>query len=187
MFEDVKGQICDLLAIKVTADNSVIERRLTNTPGSCLFHIGLGLSDWNESLRELVQLWLRWIAGFDLARARYPIVTLVTIEYPSGFLRRIWSLPALNRLRRVVRAIASEAAFDITVQSLPELHSVRFDDIEQWIREYVEDVDREVLRRRLRQHFSRAFGWGERRLSMYDAAEVVKRALSDPSIRISLS
>ena len=83
--------------------------------------------------------------------------------------------------------MAAATEFDGALHILPELGSVRFDDVEQWIREYGDNVDREVLRRQVRRHFAGTLGLGERRLSMYDAAEVVKAALSDPLVRVGVS
>jgi hypothetical protein len=175
------------LAIKVTADKSTVERKLANTSASWLFHIGVGISDWKEPLDSVFRRWLEWFAALDLTRGRHPIITVMTVEYPAQFLPRLLCQRALTRARRDIRRMAGGAELGVAVHALPELHRVRFDDVEQWIREYAENVDPEVLRRRVRRHFSRALGFGERRLSMYDVAEIVKAALSDASVRIGVS
>lgn len=182
LLEDVKSQLYDTLAVRSTAD---FEKKLADTSVSCLFHVGFGLADWQGLQRGLMLLWLQWLSQLDLSLARHPIITLISVEYPSGFFRRLWYRRALNRIRLDFRANSSE--FGAAVYALPELRTVRFADVEQWIREYVENVDREVLRRLLRQHFVRKLGWGERRLSMYEAAEAVKSALVNPTVRIGTS
>jgi hypothetical protein len=187
LFDDVKGQVCNTLAVKVTADKSVIERKLANTAGSCLFHIGMSLGDWDGPQRELVRMWLRWLAGLDLTPVRNPIITLISVVYPPGFFQRLWCQRALSKLRHDVRAMARDAEFGAMLHALPEMRRVRFGDVEQWISDYVEDVDPEALRRRVRKHFSKKLGFGERTLSMYATAEIVKLALNDPALRIGAS
>lgn len=186
LFDDLKEQICNMLAVKVSANRAVIERKFVSTPGSCLFHVAICLSDWGEPLRALLESWLRWFGSLDLATARYPIVTVLTIEYSAEFFSRILCQRSLGGVRRKVHAMAAEPEFDGVLHILPELGTVRFDDVEQWIRDHVDNVDHEVLRRRMRGQFSGVLGLGQRRRSMYDAAEIVRTALSDPSVRLGM-
>jgi hypothetical protein len=112
-------------------------------------------------------------------------VILVSVIYPSGLLQYLLWYRAVNALRRGVASLSTDREFDSVVYALPELGTVRYNDVEQWIKEYVEGVDREVLRRLLRKRFSGPFGLGERRLSMYRTADIMRAALSDPSVRVS--
>jgi len=185
-FEDVKGQIHDALGLKVTADKSSVEKKLANTSASFFFDIPISLGDWNNKQEQLIGRWLRWLGMLDLAGARYPVVAVFRVEYRSSLLWRIYSQRALYRLRSDLKAIARNPEFRPVVHLLPELGSVRFTDVEHWIREYVEDADREVMRREIRKHFS-MFGIHERRLSMYRTANIVKSIYSDPAVRLSLS
>jgi hypothetical protein len=184
--EDLKSQLRDALAIRATADQAAIEKKLANTPASWFFDIKIELADWRKCHPELMRSWLRWLSTLSLARVRYPMVILIYMVYPSDILRRLCWQRALHGLRINIKGIAADAEFKETVHLLPELHSVRFGDVEQWIREYVQDADREVLRRRLRKHFS-VFGFRERRLSMYRIADIVRTELSDPSLRLRAS
>jgi inactive STAND len=184
--EGLRDQLYDALAVKTTADKSLLEQRLTNSPATLLIHVGLSLAEWGASQTQLMAFWLRWLNALDLSKARKPIVTLVSIIYPSSFFYRLFSRRSLAVLRRNVLALANDPDFGATVHPLPELGSVRFDDVEQWIREYVENVDREALRRLIRGHFSIIFGFGDRSLSMYRTAEIVKAALNDPSVRMGV-
>jgi hypothetical protein len=182
--DEVRYQMHCALGLKASAHKSVIEQRLAVNSVSCLFHIGLSVTGWNDAQVKLMAAWLAWIGGLDLSRNRNPFVTVVSIVYPSGFLQGLLWRRSLAALRRDVRSFADTVP---GVQAMPDLHSVRFDDIEHWIREYVEDADREALRRLVRRHFSGLFGFGQRALSMYEAAKAVKAALQDPSVRTGLA
>jgi hypothetical protein len=152
-FEDVENQIREALGVKVTASKTLIQRKLADTHVCCCFHIGLSLSEWGTIQTEFVRRWVRWWSELDLSGARYPIVTLISVVYPPGFLQRWlrWHR-ALALMLRNIAAISSDKELSTAIHLLPELGSVRFADVEQWIRDYVEDADREVLRRRLRRH-----------------------------------
>jgi len=184
---EIRDQLYDALGVKTTADRSLVEHKLEISQMSCLFHVGLSLADWGAPQVGLLAAWLRWLNALNLSRVRNPIVVLVGVVYPSGYFYRARSLSKLAVLRRDISLLANDPEFGATVHMLPELCGVRFSDVEQWIREYVEDVDHEVLRRLIRAHFSRMLGFGERTLSMYQAAQVVKAALNDPSVRMSAS
>jgi hypothetical protein len=182
---DVKSQVHDALGLKMSTNNLAIEQKLSSCPGSCVFHVGLAIADWNTTQAKVMATWTQWLRTLELSKVRTPILTLITIVYPSSFLSGVWWRRAISALGRDVRALANSETSDVDVCYLPELESVRFDDVEQWIREYVENVDREVFRRLVRQHFSYRFGFGQRKLSMYRAAAVVKAALIDPSVQMS--
>jgi hypothetical protein len=79
-----------------------------------------------------------------------------------------------------------DPSYGQTLGALPELRRVKFSEIELWIREDIDGVDREVLRRIIRKKFARLFGLWIRTLPMYKAAKVVKNALKDTSVRMSL-
>jgi hypothetical protein len=127
------------------------------------------------------------LSTLDLSKVQSPIVTFITITYSPGFFYRVLSQRALFVLRRDIEQLRTEADVAAIVHILPELGRVQFGDVEQWIREYVyvDDADREVLRRLIRGHFCVIFGLGNRALSMAKTAEVVKAALKTPSVRAS--
>jgi hypothetical protein len=185
--EAVIDQVNDALGVKTTADKSVLEQKLTNSPVTCIFHVGLSAPGWGPPHAELSSAFLRWLNALNLSAIRNPIVTLFSIIYPAGFFYRLFSERAMVSVRRDIRALAGDPEFGTAVNILPELRRVSFDDVEQWIREYVENVDREALRYYIRQHFSRPLGFGQKKLSMYKTAKLVKAALRNPSMQASVS
>jgi hypothetical protein len=184
-FADVEAQVRQALGVKVTADAALITRKLANNPVCCCFHIGIALGDWGPGQLRLLRRWLDWWGGMDFSSVGLPVVGVVSVVYPAGWLPRLRLGGALRRLRRDLQRLLREAPPGTAVHALPELRNVRFEDVDQWIRELVDNVDREVLRRQLRRHFSRRFAFGRRRLSMYDTAAMLKTALSDPAVRVS--
>jgi hypothetical protein len=182
--DDIRQQVHRALGLKSSVDKSTIEQKLADNPVSCFFHIGLSIVDWDDAQLKLIAAWLAWVSSLDVSQSRNPFITIISIVYPSAFLQRLWRQRALRILHRDLRSLANACE---GVHALPELHGVHFNDVEHWIREYVEDSDREALRRLIRAGFSRAFGFGQRALSMYQAAEVVKAALRHPSVRTGIA
>ena len=74
-----------------------------------------------------------------------------------------------------------EPSFQSAVHVLPELRSVRYDDVDQWIREYVTDVDKEALRRRIAARFLTFFGL-RRRIEQQQKERA--RAKGSPATRV---
>jgi hypothetical protein len=175
--EDVQFQVRDVLGLKSSADNVAIVQKLSNNLATCFFHVGLSLNNWNQSQAGLVHSWLRWLNMLDLSKVQYPITILVSIVYPPGFWHKLMFRRHLAALRKDIGAFASDAALHGSIYDLTEMRRVRFDDVEKWIRDYVDDVDHEQLRRMVRKAFMNRFGFWQRTLSMYRAAEVVKIAL----------
>jgi hypothetical protein len=186
-FEEIKAQLHLALSVKTTAHKSTIENRLVRLGISVLFHVSLDLANWGPNQVQLITAWLQWLKGLDLAAAQTPILILVSIVYPSGWLQRIRYHRLLARLKNDIRQFAGDVDFGSMVHALPNLQGVRFGDVEQWIREYVEDADREILRHLVRRHFTVIFGFGERSLSMARTARIVKDALNVPSVRAGLT
>jgi hypothetical protein len=192
---DVKSQVVAALGLKVSADiladekklNPVIEQKLASSPVMCVFHIALAVADWNGAQEQALAAWIGWLASLKVSNARCPVVTLVGIVYPSRWLSALWWGKAVLAMRRDIDKLGRDAVIGPSVRALPELKSVRLQDVEHWITEYVENADREELRRIVRRRFSAAFGFGQRRMSMYRAALVVKAALSNPSVRMSVT
>jgi hypothetical protein len=176
--DEVREQLCTALGLKTTADKSIIEQRLVNSRRCCLLHVGLSVVDWSAQQRQLMSAWLRWLCALDFTKVRSPVITVVTIIYPSDFFRRFASRRVLGMLRRDLRQLAADAEIGSIVSALPEPGGVRFRDVEQWIREYVPryfgGVDHEVLRRLLRRQFSIIFGFGERARSMAKTAAALR-------------
>jgi hypothetical protein len=176
--DEVKKQLCSALGLKTTADKSIIEQKLATSRRCCLFHVGLSVADWCAPQRQLMLAWLRWLYALDFTKVQSPIITFVTIIYPSDFFRRLASQRALSMLRRDVRQLVADADIGSIVNALPEPRGVRFNDVEQWIREYVPKyfggVDHEVLRRMLRRQFSIILGFGERARSMAETAAALR-------------
>jgi inactive STAND len=176
--DEVKEQLCSALGVKTTADKSIIEQRLANSRRCCLFHVGLSVADWDAPQRQLMLAWLRWLYTLDCAKVQNPVITVVTVIYPSDFFRRLASQRALALLRRDMRQLVADADIGAIVNALPEPRGVRFSDVEQWIREYVpkyfRGVDHEILRRTLRRQFSIILGFGERTRSMAKTASALR-------------
>lgn len=184
-FREVEGQVLSALGLKITAEKASIARKLAASPGCCCFHIGINLFEWGPHQAALLRHWLAWWADLDLAKSKHPVVTLITIVYPSGLFSGFGRGRALNAVRRDIKRFAADARLNAVVQALPELKSVRFEDVDLWIREHAENVDREALRAHVRKQFSGFLSLGRRTLSMYKTAEVVKGALSNPEVRIA--
>jgi hypothetical protein len=176
--DQVRKQLCTALGLKTTADKSTIEQKLLNSRRCCVLHVGLSVADWGAPQRQLMSAWLRWLCALDFTKVQSPIITVVTIIYPSDFFRRFAWRQALETLRRDVRQLAADAEIGSIVSALPEPGAVRFRDVEQWIREYAPKylggVDHEALRRVLRRHFSIILGFGERTRSMAKTADALK-------------
>ncbi|WP_284310105.1 hypothetical protein [Labrys miyagiensis] len=187
--DGMKDQIHDMLGLRSGASTSMVEQKLANIRASCFFHVALQACDWSASQATLVEAWLHWLNELHPSKVPFPIITVVSIGYPSDFFGRLRWQRALSILRRDINSLTISTEFALSAYVLPRLRSVRFDDVELWIREYVDNADREVLRRHVRRYFLRRrlfsmFGIGDRTLPMYQTAEAVKLALRDKSVRL---
>jgi hypothetical protein len=184
---DLKSQIFGALYIRTTADWSIFQQKLADSSATCAFYVALNLGEWNQSCKLLLSAWLKWLNQLNLTNVRTPFITVVSLVYRPEFVYRLWTRKSAAVFQRDLRALLGDSNYGGTLQALPELRRVKLSEIELWIREDIDGVDREVLRRIIRKKFALLFGFWIRTLPMYRAAEVVKAALQDPSVRTSIS
>ena len=177
-FLDIRAQVYAALGVKMTAGLASLESRLAAAPACCYFYFSIGLDQWGPGQCQLLRRWFAWWHEMDCSRLTHPVVSVVSLVYENTFISRLGASRGLASMRRDVRALKTDAEIGLQLQILPELGRVRFEDVEQWIREHVDNVDREVLRHNVRRHFHAWLLPKRKQLSMYRTANVVKAELS---------
>jgi hypothetical protein len=177
-FLDIRAQVHGALGVAITSGAAALERRLATASSCYCFHINIALDHWGPGQKALLGRWLAWWSAMELRAATRPTVSVVSIVYTGGGWGSFGRVRGLSALRRDVGALQANPAYRGVAHVLRELASVRFEDVEHWIREHVETIDREDLRRRLARHFSGFLSSGRKQLPMYQAAAAMKAELA---------
>jgi hypothetical protein len=186
-FRDLENQVKTFFGLRINSDETLLGRAVKGRERACFFNASINLADWSAGHARLLRQWLEFWTTMKLNELVYPIVTVVAVVFPSGFLGSMPNAWRIQRLRRDVLKIRHERLSDVVVVELPELKDLRYEDITPWIMSYVHSHDREVVRREIRKRFVGRWKIGRRRLSMYETAAAIKAVLSDPQARIVLT
>jgi hypothetical protein len=184
-FLDIRAQLHGALGVKLSSNTTLLESKLAASPVCCFFHINIGLDQWGPGQRDLLRRWLAWWLAMDCSSVIHPVVSVVSVVYQKARLSWLGGPRGLGTMRHDVRQLKADGELGIGVHLLPELGSVRFEDVEQWIREHVDHVDREVLKRSVLRHFSGLLT--RKALSMYEAANAVKSELNHLQSRAGIA
>lgn len=177
---DLQAQVADVLGLPPNASAQTIANTLQAGRACWFFHVNAEVDAWKNGTCDALRAWIDWWAGLDLSRLMHPVVTIVSMALPSGWLSRWVAAGAVRRIHKDVRAMQTGNRLGGALHVLPPFRRLRFKDFEPLIRDYGDDFDHEVLRKRLRQQFWVNWTLRGRTMSMYDAAAVVKRLLTDP-------
>jgi TIR domain/inactive STAND len=175
---DLMSQIRIELELKTSSPDQMISQRIAGMQASCCFHLNTSAEDWYGPQAKVCERWLKWWQDLDLGSVTHPTILIISITYEV--LGAFWLLKArpLERTRQSIVSLGQLSSFKGNVHVLPELGNISYEDIERWVRDHAQYLDREVLSSRVRREFSSAFG-RRRRLPMSEIAAIVKAALAE--------
>ncbi|MCS3896274.1 hypothetical protein M2171_005407 [Bradyrhizobium japonicum USDA 38] len=181
---ELQYEFADKLGLKPRSSVTEIERRLQRHTGALFLYFDVDIRKWNAAHRRLLREWIGWWNSLVVMGRRYPII--VVGRFCSAN-QGIWPFGSGSPTMRLVddlTALSTTAGKRVTTTVLPQLGRVSFEDIEAWINENA-DFAAEAppdLRQRLRRFFTRWFGIGERKVSMIQAATLLKTIMNEMKI-----
>jgi len=183
---ELEYELADKLGLKLGWRTADIERRLERQTGALFLYFDIDIRKWNAGHRRLLSEWIGWWSRLGVTGRRYPII--VAGRFCSAN-RGIWPAgrgsPTV-RLLNDLTALSTTAGDQVTTAVLPQLGHISFEDIDAWINENA-DFAAEAppdLRQRLRRFFTGWLGIGERKVSMTQAATLLKTIIEEMKISV---
>jgi hypothetical protein len=181
---ELEYELADKLGLKHRSNITDIERRLQRQTGALFLYFDIDIRKWNAAHRRLLNDWIGWWNRLSVAGRRYPIIVVGRFCSANRGLWPFESGSPTMRLLKDLTALSTAAGDRVTTAVLPQLGHISFEDIEAWINENAEFAAEAPpdLRQRLRRFFAGWLGIGERKVSMTQAATLLKTIMDEMKI-----